>query len=202
MSGTYPGGKDTTPAVERVLAKCGWVAPTPSMYLYTLPPEAAKAPRAAPWLQPREWPAGFDLVHWADIPPAAFEEVAGRVASGEVPAFVSPFQDPDAINHRLSFALLGGGRMAAWAAIHQLNEKTIRCTSLYADPKTVPPGVGLQLLGETYRQWLGMCDEGRDVSASFGIHAANPFLRVFQRRVLPSMTPNTLTVTMTCSKSL
>ena len=202
VSGTFPGGKDTTPAVERILAKCGWDAPTPSMYLYTLPPEAAKAPRTAAWLQPRDWPAGFDLVHWDDIPPTAFEEVAGRVASGEVPGIVSPFQEPDAINHRLSCALISPGRMAAWAVVHQLTEKTIRCTALYADPKAVPPGVGLQLLGRAYSQWLDMCDAGEDVSATFGIHAANPFLRVFQRRVLPSMTPNTLTVTMTCSKSL
>ena len=201
LSGTYPAGKETTPALERVLAKCGWDAPEPSMYLFTLPPEtAATAPRTALWLQPREWPAGFELVRWPDIPPEAFDEVAGRVESGEVPAIVSPFLDPDAIVPHFSIALLGGGRMAAWAAIHRVGT-TYRCTALYADPKTVPPGVGMQLLGRTYWQWLELVDGGDTSPVSFGIHAANPFLRVFQRRVLPSMVGHTVTVTMSCGKS-
>jgi GNAT superfamily N-acetyltransferase len=201
LSGTYPAGKDATPAVERVLAKCGWDAPTPSMYLYTLPIETAAAPRTALWLQPRDWPAGFELVQLTEVPREALDEVAGRVESGEVPASVSPFLDPDAIAPDLSFALMKDGRMGAWAVIHRVNG-VYRCTALYADPKAVPPGVGLQLLGRTYWQWLELVDGGDPSPVSFGIHAANPFLRVFQRRVLPSMPGFTLTVTMTCSKSL
>lgn len=201
LSGTYPAGKDATPAVERVLAKCGWDAPEPSMYLYTLPIETASAPRTALWLQPREWPAGFELVHLPEVPREALDEVARRVESGEVPAIVSPFMDPDLIAPDLSFALIGGGRMAAWAVIHRVNG-VYRCTALYADPKAVPPGVGLQLLGRTYWQWLELVDGGDTSPVSFGIHAANPFLRVFQRRVLPSMPGYNVTVTMICSKSL
>lgn len=200
VSGTYPAGKDATPAVERTLAKCGWDAPQPSMYLFTLPIETAAAPRTAAWLQPREWPTGFDLVRWPDVPPEAFDEAALRVESGEVPAIVSPFLDPDAIVPEYSFALMSGGRMAAWSVIHRVNG-VYRCTALYADPKAVPPGVGIQLLGRTYWQWLGLVDGGDRSPVSFGIHAANPFLRVFQRRVLPSMPGHGVTVTMACGKS-
>jgi hypothetical protein len=202
ISGTYPAGKDSTAAVEGLLARCGWDTPTPSMYLYTLPPESAAAPRTAAWLQPHDWPAGFELVRWPDIPAEAFDEVRQRVEAGIVPAIVSPFLDPPNLAPQFSVALMRNNRMAAWAAIHQLGQMNFRCTALYAEPKTVPPGVGLHLLGHVYWQWLERCDCGDPASVTFGIHAANPFLRVFQRRILPSMPAHTCTITMSATKTL
>jgi hypothetical protein len=52
----YPRGRETTPAVERMLAKQGWSQPAPHLYLFHVRVQSVADFLRASWLRPRPMP--------------------------------------------------------------------------------------------------------------------------------------------------
>jgi GNAT superfamily N-acetyltransferase len=202
VHGTYPTGKESTPAVERVLAKRGWDSPQPRMALFSIGPDVPPPIRTAPWFRPISLPEGFTLVNWTELSAAAKDTVARRVESGEVPLFVNPLVEEGKLDPRFSLGLLLHGEIVGWVIVHRTAEKVIRITGLYADSRVVPPGLGRSLLGEMLYRFIAVLDGGEQLVANWGIATANPFYRVYTRSILKYIPGYALTLTMGTSKKL
>ncbi|HUR53373.1 MAG TPA: GNAT family N-acetyltransferase [Gemmataceae bacterium] len=201
LSGIYPLGKDATPAVERVLTKCGWGEAVPRMGLFTFGPVIPPGFLELSWVVESPLPEGFAVAPWGELTDAQRKGISEFVKADGLPAFADPFACPDEIDPRYSLVLTLAGRIVGWLIVHRVSPTAVRVAVLYADPRAVPPGLGRQVAGRFGRMWAADAAAGKPSVVTWIVEGDNPFLRVCAGRMLRGM-PFTLTRTVRRRKRL
>jgi GNAT superfamily N-acetyltransferase len=201
LVGVYPLGKDATPAVEALLARCGWGPAVPRMGLFTFGPTVPPGLLNLAWVRESPLPAGFAVVPWGALSEAEQRGVGALVKSDGLPAFADPFRTADEIDPRYSLALTLAGRVVGWLIVHRVTPTAVRVAILYADPRVVPPGLGRQVAGHFARMWAADSAAGKPSAVAWIVEGDNPFLRVCAGRMLRGM-PFRLTRTVQRRKNV
>jgi hypothetical protein len=201
LSGIYPLGKDATPAVERVLTKCGWGGAVPRMGLFTFGPAVPPGLLDLSWIVESPLPDGFAVVPWGELTDTQKRGISAFVKADGLPPFADPFVCSDEIDPRYSLVLTLAGRIVGWLIVHRVSPTAVRVAILYADPRVVPPGLGRQVAGQFGRLWAADAGAGKPCTVAWVVEGDNPFLRVCAGRMLRSM-PFTLTRTVRRRKCL
>jgi hypothetical protein len=197
LTGTYPLGKPTTPAVERLLSRAGWGEAKPRMGLFTMGPAVPPGFLDLVWVKDTPFPDGYTVRTWGVLTPAERHAISTQVKAEQHPPFTDPFACTDEIDPRYSLILEHDGRVVGWLIVHRVSPTTVRVAILYADSRVVPPGVGRQLAGVFARMWAADPPQ----LLTWIIEGENPFLRVCAGRMLRGM-PFTLVRTVRRTKRL
>jgi len=119
---TYMGDAASTPALERVLQKCGWDLPRPRMVVCR---STIQRLVEGAWVRRH---ARFAGTPWGEVPAEAMNLLR---AQSDYPPELSPFLEEEKIEKVNSVALLTGGVITGWMITHRINPSTIRYTKLY-----------------------------------------------------------------------
>lgn len=198
----YPTGKQSTPALERLLARRRWGTPLPRMHLYQVGHKSVAPLLDSAWMQPRRLPAGYDIVPWIEISEAERMRLQQWERDGEFPAMLTPFQNEDCIDNVSSLGLRYRNVVVGWMINHRLAPHTLRFCTLLVDPELSWKGAGWRLFAESLRRFLLAEGHEPDVAACFGIHENNPFATFVQERLLPHLPDAVVRTTMECTKQL
>lgn len=200
--GVYPSGKETTPAVERVLAKRGWAEPKPRMYLFQATRTSVETLLQAPWMRATQLPPEYTFFPWAERTRADEASVAAGLASGEFPQMLSPFNEPTIIEPAVSLGLRYNGALYGWMIGHRIAAHTIRYTSLFVRPTIPHKGLGFRLFVESLHLHIALERDFPEAAGCWGVLASNPFAGFLQRRLLPHLPDATLSLTHESHKQL
>ena len=126
LSMVYMTGKPTTPALEKLLEKCGWSSPTPRMLIC----KSDRRVLDAPWLKMYEkLPPSFTIFPWCEV---TNEE---RITMEEqqktdpwIPEELVPFLHEEGMEALTSFGLRYQGQVVGWLITHRIFPDTIRYT--------------------------------------------------------------------------
>jgi GNAT superfamily N-acetyltransferase len=199
----YPTGKESTPAVERILARQGWSEPRPRLYLFHAGKQSVAAFLQAPWLRARSLPLGYTLFDWTQATAQDRTTAAEYASSPAFPHGVSPFQEEALIDAGTSLGLRENDRLVGWLVTHRVGPEMLRYTCLYIHPSTAVKGLGIRMLIESLRRYLAAEGQRETVKAAWGILADNqPMLQFVRRRIEPHLPDLSVTLTMEAIKDL
>lgn len=178
---TYPAGRPSTMALDRLLARRNWAPSQARMLLCRVHTGIAHAQ----WVQRDSLPKPYRIFPWAEITriqAAAIERKQER--ESWIPENLVPFQherDAEPIN---SLALSHEEEVVGWVLTHRIASDTIRYTVLFVRSDLQRLGLGVSLLAEAIRRQisvLGQCSFG-----SFGVPVENtPMIRFVNKRFSP-----------------
>jgi GNAT superfamily N-acetyltransferase len=149
---TYPSGRESTPAVEQIVARRGWSSPTPRFHIYHATQVSIERVQSMAWFRASRLSDEYTVVAWNEITPAEQEIINGWLDEGIVPPPVSPFQDEARLDGEVSVALRHHGEVRGWMVCHRLAPHTLRYTCLFVHPDVPQRGLGLRLVVESARR--------------------------------------------------
>lgn len=158
--GRYVEGKPTTPALERVLAKCNWSKP--QLNMVTLRGKAAKGLLVEGYMtESPQLPEGYSFARWVDIAEEQavedIEELAKQHKDGK---FLHPFKEMGLpLHEETSIVLLKDGHIVGWMINHIVSEDTIRYSRRYVGDNYRGLGLGFALTIESGRRHLQCPDK-------------------------------------------
>ncbi len=108
---TYVTGKPTTPALERMLAKCGWPAPQPKHLVCV----SDKRMYSAPWMREYQLPPSFELLPWTEITDRDRTALTlSQERENWVPKSLWPFDYEGTLETANSLAIRFKGELVGW----------------------------------------------------------------------------------------
>jgi GNAT superfamily N-acetyltransferase len=132
LAGTYMSGQDATPALEALLARCGWSVPQPSMLVVHASLESI---RHAPWIRAYPLPPGMEIVRWLDVTPSERDALlASDARQPWIAPDLRPFDHETACEPHTSLALRHQGEIIGWVINHQVGE-VLRYTCSFMHPR-------------------------------------------------------------------
>jgi len=147
----YSDGPGTTPALERVLQKCGWPPSQVDRLLF----EARNPEGDGHWFQ-RPWtlPPGIAMVDWADLPAGEARALAEQCRSDPryQGALLNPYLPLEPLN---SLGLCYEGEIAGWLHVRRVAPDRIVYDNFWVRRDLLRArhmGVGLTLLAEALRR--------------------------------------------------
>jgi GNAT superfamily N-acetyltransferase len=144
---SYAADKPSVPALERVLARCGWAPPWPQMYICRSDRRVLDAPFAR-----HRVPAPFSISPWLEISAADRAAIQRRqMASPWYPVALDPFAESTNVAPN-SFALRRGDDVVGWIITHAVAIDTTRYSSVFVDVRLRNIGLGAALFGEALRR--------------------------------------------------
>jgi GNAT superfamily N-acetyltransferase len=198
----YPGGKDSTPAVERLLAKRGWSAPTPRMYLFQATRQSLETLLQAPWMRATQLPPEYEFFPWSERTPADEAVVLAGLQAGRFPPMLSPFNEAAIVEPAVSLGLRYRGEMYGWMIGHRIAAHTIRYTALFVREDIPHKGLGFRMFVESLHRHIALERDFPDATGCWGVLANNPFAGFLQRRLLPHLPDASLSLTHEAHKIL
>jgi GNAT superfamily N-acetyltransferase len=122
----YMTGKATTPALERLLEKCHWSAPTPRMLIC----KSDRRVLDAPWLKMYEnLPPAFTIFPWCELTDAERIAIQEQQQTNPwIPEELVPFLHEEGMEPLTSFGLRYQGQVVGWLITHRIYPDTIRYT--------------------------------------------------------------------------
>jgi GNAT superfamily N-acetyltransferase len=197
----YPRGRESTPAVEYLLANQGWGEPRPHLLLFRVG-KLSLGVLHAPWMQPRPLPTGFTLFEWAQSTEADLAVAAEYHQDPDFPPGVTPFREEDSIDPRISLGLREQGRLVGWLVTHRINEGMTRYACLFVHPSVSVKGLGWRLITQAIRRQIEANGHRDDFQAVWAIAPGNPLAGFVRRCLAPHMPDFVETLTMECEKVL
>jgi GNAT superfamily N-acetyltransferase len=198
----FPSGKESTPYVERLLARRGWTPPRPRMYLFQATQRSLEQLLAAPWLRPTELPPEYEFFPWMQYTPTDRAVVIAGLESGRVPIMLSPFSEEGIIEPAVSLGLRYRGEVYGWMIGHRIAPRTIRYTALYVREDIPHKGLGFRMFAESLQRHIALERQYPDATGCWGVLASNPFAAFLQRRLLPHLPDVTFSLTHESDKVL
>lgn len=122
---TYATGKPTTPALERMLAKCGWPEPQPKHLICT----SDKRMYTSPWMSEYKLPASFEVFPWSGVTAedrASLER--SQAAENWIPKGLWPFDYEGTMEPANSLGVRYRGEVVGWV-VTQPREPDAVCYS-------------------------------------------------------------------------
>jgi len=129
---------EQTPALVRVLEKCGWPAPIPHKLHASF---TVKRMLEAPFMREYELPPGYTIVPWRELTTAQRRVLEEECENADwIPRRLRPFQYEVSLEERNSLALLHGERVVGWNIIQQLQPRILTYSCSYMHPSLAPRG--------------------------------------------------------------
>ena len=140
----YMAERPSTPAVEGLLKKNGWLPASLRLMICTSDFDLLSR---APWMRQTDFPATFEISPWKEL---TDRERAQILESQEnepwFPEALSPNYSPDTIEPLCSFGLRYNGQVIGWCIVQVLNSaRTPFVAALSLSGKNSPPKAGLLL---------------------------------------------------------
>jgi GNAT superfamily N-acetyltransferase len=143
--GNYMTGQPTTPALERVLVKCGFPQPEGSMLVVKCSADSVKD---APWAQLRAMPAEYEIVRWVDVSAGEREHIReSNARKSWIASDLIPFNFESGIEPATSLALRYRGEIVGWCLTHVVGG-VLRFTCAYVRPDLARMARLVHLIGE------------------------------------------------------
>jgi GNAT superfamily N-acetyltransferase len=172
----YMAERPSTPAVEGLLKKNGWLPANLRLMICTSDFDLLSR---APWMRQTDFPATFEIFPWKEL---TDRERAHILKSQEnepwFPEALSPFAHQDTIERLCSFGLRYNGQVIGWCIVHQLGADTLRCGALFVGKEFAPQGRAIALLA---RSILATRETGRR-NFIFNVSFQRPRMIQFVRR--------------------
>jgi len=127
----YPLNEDYTPALEKMIASCGWTKARPflikchfNVFNFNIP-----------WVMKstHTFPPGYSIFPWAELTRAERQDLERRGRENEFAYAVSPFANEAKITPLNSIGLRFQGRVVGWMICHQIAPDTIQYSALYVE---------------------------------------------------------------------
>lgn len=135
--------------LEQILQKDNWATPQIRFLLCKTDYKMGEAP----WLNQYKLPPEFALFPWSELTASERNYIQEKEAKGEwFPPSLTPFQQEERIEMRVSFGIRYQGQLVGWKISHRIDENTLQATSLFIDPKFQRLGRGIALLVESFRR--------------------------------------------------
>jgi uncharacterized protein (TIGR03032 family) len=164
------------PVVEHFLARHGWLPPQTLLYQYKVTYDIDRAA----WLHDDQpLPDGCELFPWSALQPAERQTIQHKLATGECPPNLNPFQADEYLAFN-SVGLRHGGEVAGWMVTHQAAPDAIQYTSFFLRPDLQRQGLGLALLAAAVRPQV----ESDVPYGIWQVAASNEAMLAFVRRYL------------------
>ena len=153
-SATYVAGKAVTPALERVVAKRGWLMPVPRMMVFKA--DIAELGNAQ-WVDRAEFEGEFEIRPWVSLDPALLAALRQeQEASRWIPEDLVPWRHERGCEPETSLALLRDGAIVGWVLNHRLSDDTLRFSAGWVRPALQRRGRVLGLYAEAGRRALAL----------------------------------------------
>lgn len=186
----YTTGKPTTPAWERLLAKCNW---TPAVLRYLVCKSDTQQILNAPFLH-KEYrlPSSFTIFPWAEITP--LERVALQQQQETQPwiePFHIPFQhetpDLEPLN---SLGLRYKGQVVGWVITHRIAADTIRYTSMFVKQDLQKMARGIALVIKAIQLQVEAVSSGANIPKAIWIvnHTNTGMVSFIKKHMEPYLT--------------
>ena len=151
LQATWMAGTAQTPAIEALLAGCGFSAPQPRMLSLRF---RAEQMAQAPWLRRYPLRPGYSIFSWADLDPVEMRMLKQTQAER---AWIAPDLQPwDHDRHGFepgtSLGLRYRGEVVGWVITHPIAPGTVRYTCSFVRADLARLGRILPLYGESFRR--------------------------------------------------
>ena len=201
LSLTYPSGKPTTAALERLLQKNGWEEPRPQMMLITISNWTEEQLFAPAWMRKTSLPPDYTIFPWSEL--TAEERALLLSLQGQPDGFpdrLSPFNEEHLIESATSLGCRYRNEIAGWLITHRIAPDTLRYTSLFVRPDLPFKGMGVRLLAKAFACHFQLMPSNS--YACFGMFMDTPLVEFVRRRLVQLFPDMKITQTMTSSKVL
>lgn len=175
----YLSELSTSRALERILKKRAWEAPTDHKIVWKA---YAKSIIEAPWAPKPGWPAGYETFLWSERTAhdrmcyeRMWEEKSFHRGLGPHPEHT----DFEPLN---SLGVRREGQLVGWLVTNRIAPNAVRYTWLYATPDMARLGRGIPLMRDALR--LQVQELGTETVATAGSMVSNPEAVNFVRRRL------------------
>ncbi|MCC3372466.1 N-acetyltransferase [Cohnella sp. REN36] len=140
----YYSGKTATPAVEALLHREGWSAPSVEGKVYQTDARIS----AASWVRKTGMPGGMETFFWHEL--REEEKVRLRRLEGhQYPAFLSPFKPNLPPEESNSLGLRLGGVTVGWCITSRIAADTVLYDSVYVTPALRLSGCAFMLVAQS-----------------------------------------------------
>jgi ribosomal protein S18 acetylase RimI-like enzyme len=176
----YMTGKATTAALERLLARAAWSAPSVRM----LVGRGDRKMLQAPWMSGYRLPADYTVLPWGELPAEARSALVESVARSGRDAFALFADSGEPLEPITSLALRRRGETVGWFLTHRLAPDTVRYTSQWVREDCRASGCAVGLLAAAIRRQVAAL--GLDSRVVFAVRVENrPMVRFLERRLRP-----------------
>lgn len=142
LQAEYRSNRSHQAALERIFEKRDWGAPRVHAHLHKM---LAADLVGHPALDRADLPVG-DVLPWDGVDETDRRQIRQQLEREQVPAAVSPFQRPEAIEPAASLALRTSDGIQAWMIAHRLSPDAVQLSALYVASAIRRQGVGRGLL--------------------------------------------------------
>jgi GNAT superfamily N-acetyltransferase len=151
---TYVTGKATTPALERLLEKCGWPAAEPKhLHCWT-------DNRIYPWLADYKLPESFEIFPWVDITVGdRLSLERSQAAENWVPESVWPFSFEGTLEPNTSLGVRYGGELVGWVLTQERPPNALCYACSYMRPDLQRRGRLIGAYAEAVRRQIEFTDK-------------------------------------------
>jgi GNAT superfamily N-acetyltransferase len=161
VSMEYPADHAETPALEHVLAKCGWQPPQRTfLRCAVLGKPAVDALMAAPWMQSPQLPAGFELFAWNDLSLDERQQIERQRVAEQDGHSADPAVDDHPFEPLISIGLRYHGEVVGWMLTRRTAPGRVLYDWLAFKPQLRGRGYGLALV-----LWCNNISECQNISS-------------------------------------